>query len=182
MKIPRFLLLLVLSVLLFAPALRAGAATPASGGKLYVTIETFDPIKFNDYRHGLKQSGDLVLSTLKETAAASAKLAGLNDEVVVLDDDVKAPAGAPVLCLTWTDGRRTVTADLTENGKNHYLGVVSRKDMLLHPEHQRLMRMLTSAALPEAYRDAVVRTETEMNLYFALKLTVDHRARAAAKS
>jgi hypothetical protein len=52
----------------------------------------------------------------------------------------------------------------------------------LHPEHQRLMRMLTSAALPEAYRDAVVRTETEMNLYFALKLTVDHRARAAAKS
>jgi hypothetical protein len=181
MKVLHLPLLLALSALLLAPALSASTANPATGGKLYVTIETFDPIKFNDYRHGLKQSGDLVLSTLKETAAASAKLAGLNDEVVVLDDDVKAPAGAPVLSLTWTDGRKTVTADLTENGKNHFLGVVSRKDMLLHPEHLRLTRTLTSAALPEAHRDAVVRTETEMNLYFALKLTVDFRARVAAK-
>lgn len=182
MKTLRLLLLLVLSALLLVPALRAGAGAPASGGKLYVTIETFDPIKFNDYRHGRKQPGDLVLSTLKGTATASANLAGLNDEVVVLDEDVKAPEGAPVLRLTWTDGRRTVTADLTENGKNHFLGLVSRKTMLDHPEHKRLLRTVTSALLPEDRNDATVQVQTEINLYFALKLTANHRARIAAKS
>lgn len=181
MNILRPALLLALLVLLFAPALRANAATPASGGRLYVTIETFDPIKFNDYRHGRKQPGDLILGTLKGTAADSARLAGMDDEVVVLDEDAKAPEGAPVLRLTWTDGRRTVTADLTENGKNHYLGVVSRKPMLDHPEHQRLLRTVTSALLPEDRNDATVQVQTEMNLYFALKLTADRRARLAAK-
>jgi len=173
MQTLRLALLLVLVAMHLAPVLCARAATPAFGGKLYVTIETFAPIKFQELRYSRTKSGEMILSTLKETAAISAKFAGLNDEVVVLDDDVNAPEGAPVLRLTWINGRGTVTADLTENGKNHYLGVVSRKDMLLHPDHPRLTRMLTSAGVPDAYRDAVVRTETEMNLYFALKLTVD---------
>ena len=181
MKSLRLPLFLALSALLLAPVLRASAVAPASDGKLYVVIETFDPIKFEDLRHSRGSSGELVLSTLKETAAASAKFAGLNDEVVVLDEEVKAPKGAAVLRLTWTNGR-SVTADLTENGKNHSLGVVSRMDTLLHPDRMRLMRTLQSAGTQQDYRDATIRTETEMNLYFGLKMTVERRARLAAKS
>lgn len=182
MKTLRLSLLLALSALLFAPVLRASAVIPYASDKLYVEIATFEPIKFQELRSSRVQAGELVLSTLKKTADASASFAGLHDEVVVLDDDTKAPEGAPVLRLTWTDGRRKVTADLIENGKNFYLGVVSRKSILSHPDHKRLMRTLNSAAAPHAYSDASVRTETEMNLYFALKLIADRRARIAAKS
>ncbi len=98
----------------------------------------------------------------------------------MLEENAKAPEGASVLLLTWTDGR-TVTADLTENGKNTYLGVVSRVSFLSHPDHKRLTRELRSAVMPYARSDTAVRTETEMNLYFALKMTADRRARLAAK-
>jgi len=184
MKTLRLPLFLAMSALLLAPLLRASAdaPAPASDGKLYVVIETFDPIKFEDLRHSRGSSGELVLSTLKETAVASAKFAGLNDEVVVLDEDVEAPKGAAVLRLTWTDGGRAVTADLTENGRNHSLGVVSRMDTLMHPDRMRLMRTLQSAGTQQDYRDATIRTETEMNLYFGLKMTGERRARLAAKS
>jgi hypothetical protein len=181
MKTPRLPLLLVVSALLLAPVLRA-AETAASGEKLYVTIETFEPIEFNELRQSHVKKGEIVLNTLKDTAAASAQLAGLSADVVVLDDEAKAPAGAPVLRLTWTDGRRSVTADLTENGKNHYLGVVSRESLLSHPDHMRLQREVDFAFPSHVRRDAVVRTETEANLYFALKLVANRRARLAAKS
>ena len=181
MNILRLPLVLALSSLLCAPILRADAETPAAGRKLYVTIDTFDPMKFDELRYARSESGEIVLSTLKATAAASAKFAGLADEVVVLEENAKAPAGASVLCLTWTDGRRTVTADLTENGKNSYLGVPSRISFLSHPDHKRITRELRSAVMPDASSDAAVRAETEMNLYFALKMTADRRARLAAK-
>lgn len=169
----------LLFVLLLTPGLRAGVAPAAPAGKLYVAIDTFEPIKFNTYRYGRAQPGDLVLSTLKATAAASAKLAELSDEIVVLDEGASAPAGARVLRLTWTDGRNTVTADLTENGHNHYLGVVSRKEIPDHPEHQRLLRTVMSAVTADAQNDATVQVRTEMNLYFALKLAAAYHAGAA---
>lgn len=190
MKTLRISFLLGLAALLFAPVLRAAdangavapkpaATTPAvEAGKLYVVIEAFDPIRFNDLRHARREAGELVLSTLKETAVASAKFAGFTDEVIVLDEGAKAPEGARVLRLTWTNGS-DVTADLTEQGKNHYLGVVSRKDVLMHPDHARMVRALTMTAHPDAAYDVGVRTKTEMNLYFALKLIADRDARAA---
>lgn len=179
MKTMRFPLLVALFAVSFASVLRADTPAPASPGKLYVTIETFEPIKFNDYRHGLRQPGDLVMSTLQATAAHSAKLAGLDSEIVVLAEDVPAPVGASVLHLTWTDGNKTVTADLIENGKKHFLGVVSRKEIVDHPERERLLRTVNAAVPPEEHNDITVQTRTEMNLYFALKLTADRRARAA---
>lgn len=181
MKTPRLPLLLTVSVLLLAPVLRAAETAPPDE-KLYVTIDTFEPITFKDLRQSHVKKGEIVLSTLKDTAQASAKLAGVDAEVVVLDEDAKVPAGAPVLRLTWTDGRSNVTADLTENGRNHYLGVVSREPLLSHPEHMRLQREVDSAFPSHVRRDAVVRTETEANLYFALKLVANRRARLAAKS
>ena len=176
---------LFLSAWFFATVLRAADASAssvapaASAGKLYVAIDTFDPIRFNDLRQARREAGELVLSTLKETAAASARFAGFTDEVIVLDEGAKAPAGARVLRLTWTQGS-DVTADLTEHGKNYYLGVVSRKDVLMHPDHQRMLRAMTMNAHPDAAYDAQVRTKTEMNLYFALKQVAVRDARAAA--
>jgi len=182
MKTARVSLFLASLVVLLTPALRAASDVPVLNNKLYVTVDTFEPIKFNDMRHALAQEADLVLDTLKETAAASAKLAGISDEVVVLDYDEKAPKGASVLCLTWTDGRVTVTADLTENGKSYYLGVVSNESILTHPDRLRLQRAVNLAPRREDVYDATVRTTTEANLYFALKRTAERRTRLAAKS
>lgn len=188
MNLPRLLpLVLALAALLVAPVSRAAPATPAAPAepapapKLYVTIATFEPIRFQDYRLARKQRGDLVLPTLRQTAASCAKLAGLPNEIVVLDEDAPPPPNAAVLRLTWTDGSSTVTADLTEQGKNHYLGVASRYSMFDFPEHKRLTRALTAAALPDDRNDVSVATEAELNLYFSLKLVANFRARAAAK-
>lgn len=180
MKILRLPLLLALSALVLAPVLHADAVIPTVERKLYVSIDTFDPIRFDRLRHARSEPGEIVLSTLKATAAASAKFAGLADEVVVLEEDAKAPEGASVLRLTWTGGR-TVTADLTENGRNFYLGVPSRMSFWSHPDHKRLASELRSAVMPDASSDAAVRAETEMNLYFALKMTVNRRVRLGTK-
>ena len=163
-----------------APALRAAAETPAPPEKIYVTIETFDPIKFHELRQSRVASGELVFSTLTATAATSAKLAGVPAEIVVLDEGVAAPKGATVLRLTWTDGRSTVKADITENGKNHYFGVVSNQPISIHPDYVRLRRAMDLAPRQEEANDATVRSTTEAHLYFALKWVAERRARSKA--
>lgn len=180
MRFPRLPLLLTLATLLLAPFARANDDTDATP-KLYVTIEATDQIRFHEMRQARTQRGDLVLSTLRQRAVASAELAKLEGEVVVLDEKEMAPAGASVLRLSWPN-RGTVTADLTENGKNHYLGVVSRKSLLDHPDHKRLQRDLDVATRPDAFHDANVRVDTEANLYFALKAVTNLRARLTAKA
>ena len=175
-------LLLIFTALFasFASVVSANNKT-ADSPKLFVVVETFEPIAFENLRQGRKESGDLVLGTLRGTATASAELAQLPDEIVVLDEKENAPENAPVLRLTWTDGRGTVAAELIENGKKYNLGIVSREPLLSHPDYNRLKRQLDIAAMQaDARHDASVRTATEMNLYVALKAVANRRARIAA--
>lgn len=172
--------LLLIFAALFASVANANDNT-ADSPKLYVVVETFEPIAFENLRQGRKESGDLVLGTLRNTATASAEFAQLPDQVVILNEKENAPENAPVLRLTWTDGRGTVAAELIENGKKYNLGIVSREPLLSHPDYNRLKRQLDMAAMQaDARHDAVVRTETEMNLYAALKAVANRRARIAA--
>lgn len=174
----RTLFVFVFLALGLASGLRAAGEMPAPSEKIYVTIETFDPIKFHEFRQSRVASGELVFSTLTATAANSAKLAGLPAEIVVLDEGVAAPKDATVLRLTWTDGRSTVKADLTEKGKNHYFGVVSAQPISIHPEYARLRRAMELAPNREEANDAGIRSTTEAHLYFALKWVAERRARS----
>lgn len=73
MNILRLPLLRALTALLLAPVLRGDTDTPAAGRRLYVTINTFDP-QVRPTALRAFQPGEIVLSTLKATAAASANL------------------------------------------------------------------------------------------------------------
>ena len=144
---------------------------PAAAEPLYIAVETFHPIQFRELQTAADRGGELVFSTIRATAAHSAQLVGYPGEVRTLDEGAKAPAGAVVLRLTWKNAR-DVTADITRQGREKFLGLVSVAPLLDHPEHQRLTAAVSAALLPDARRDALVRAETEKNLYLALKYAV----------
>lgn len=162
---------LFLSCSLLVAALPVAASEPladAPDGTLYVTIDTLEPMEFKHYRRARADGRELILSTLKMTADAQARFAGYPGGVVVLDEDAEPPAGAPSLRLTW--GEEAVTAELITDGKPRYLGVVNRNPLSEHPDFNRMRREIDRSGSSDRKRDAIVRAETQMNLYRALKL------------
>jgi hypothetical protein len=135
--------------------------------KVYVQIDSPDLIFFHHYRLSQVDGHDLILNELKNTAAAQARFADYPGELVVLDAEAKAPAGAPVLLLYWN--RLTVTASLIRGGKEDYLGVVSRTPYDAHPDYINMQPKL-NRGLPAEQRDEDLRARTQMNLYQALRL------------
>ncbi|MDI1250297.1 MAG: hypothetical protein PSV13_15650 [Lacunisphaera sp.] len=168
------------AVLLLGAANLRAAETPApaaADSRLYVTIGYSDPIRFNQMRWARSSGEDLIIPTLKSSAAEQARFAGYVGEIIVLDEKTQAPDGATVLNLAWNDG--AVTADVTQAGKNKYLGVVNRQPLTDHPDFARLRRSIDTAGLPEARRDAAARAELQMELYLALRYLVHHQKTTA---
>src|SRR4051812_34174590 len=87
-------------LLLLASVRNVAAAAPAAAEPLYIAVETFDPIQFRELQTAADRGGELVFSTIRATAAHSARLVGYPGEVRTLDEGAKAPAGAVVLRLT----------------------------------------------------------------------------------
>jgi len=180
MKILRLPLFAALAGLLAttAPSLRAAAAAGVpSGDRLYVTIAYDDPIGFARFRLAQAGGAELILTTLKDSAAEQARFAGYAGEVVVLDENAKAPEGAPVLLLNWN--RDDVTASVTLNGKENYLGVVSRAHLSDHPDYKAMRAEIERNRLRAERRDAELRAATRMQLYQGLKYFVLARQKSA---
>jgi hypothetical protein len=181
MKTSRQFLFAGLSGLMFAWALFSRAAEVASapaGDKLYVNIEYYDPIRFDHMRYARSTGDELILATLKDSAAAQARFAGYAGEIAVLDEHAKAPAGAPVLTLTWNDG--AVAADFAHHGQSKFLGIVNREPLSYHPDFRNMQRSIDSAGLADARRDAAVRAGVQMDLYLALHYLVHYQKSAPA--
>ncbi len=178
MKSIRCALLTGLALLLSAVPFRLSAAdtvaatSPAT--KLYVKIDSPDLLNFHDYRLSRVDSSELVLTTLKNSAAAQARFAGYPGEVIVLDENAKAPDGAAVLLLVWDRG--VVTATFQQNGREKFLGVVSRTPLSTHPDYSR-MRQDIDQGLREYRHDAHLRATTQMNLYQALLYLRNYQAK-----
>ena len=163
------------SVLLL-PLAAASALTVAPATEtLYVRIDSPDLIAFHHYRLAEVNGTELILSTLKQTADDQARFAGYTGPVCVLDDNAKAPEGAPVLLLTWENER--VTATLMRGGREKSLGVVSRVSMATHPDYPELRKDLDKG-LSDQRRDAWLRARTQMNLYAALFILNRYKAKA----
>ncbi len=168
---PNPVTMLLLCCSLLAAALPVVASEPladATDGTLYVTIDTLEPMEFKHFRRARADGRELILSTLKMTADAQARFAGYPGGVVVLDEDTEPPEGAPSLRLTWAE--EAVTAELITGGKPRYLGVVNRNPLSEHPDFNRMRREIDRSGSTDRKRDAIVRAETQMNLYLALKL------------
>jgi hypothetical protein len=153
------------------PALTVSPATET----LYVRIDSPDLIAFHRYRLAEVNGTELILSTLKQVADDQARWAGYPGPVSVLDDDAKAPEGAPVLLLTWEGD--TVTATLIRGGREKSLGVVSRTKMSNHPDYPELRKDL-DRGLSEERRDAHLRARTTMDLYAALLIVNRYQAKS----
>jgi len=164
-------------LVLLLPAGTGWAAGTAPGEKLYVAIDYFNPIQFELMRYSWLSGEEIILNTLKATAAAQARAAGYTGELAVLEENAQAPEGAAVLRLTWVKGGN-VTADLTQNGRNQYLGVVNRTPIAFHPDHDQMQRRLNHALLAEEHRDMVLRVATEMDLFVALRYVVKYESKA----
>jgi hypothetical protein len=171
-RLPFALLLAALSLGLLAAD--AVPVTPTVE-KVYVQINSPDLIFFHHYRLSQVDGHDLILNELKNTAAAQAGFAHYPGELVVLDDEAKAPEGAPVLLLYWD--KLTVSASLIRGGKEAYLGVVSRTPYDAHPDYINMQPRL-NRGLPAVQRDEDLRARTQMNLYQALLLLRRHLAKA----
>jgi len=155
---------------LAAPAFAADSATPpARHPTLYVTIDALEPMEFRHQRRALADGRELILTTLQESAVAQARFAGYGGEVVVLAEKAKPPASAPVLRLTWT--AETVAADLLPVGgaKAINLGIVSGLPLTQHPDYDRMHAEVSRRTLKDERRDALLRAQTQMNLYLALQ-------------
>lgn len=171
MNMPRLALGLfclgLVSVANTAPS-SASPATP-SAPVLYVTIDALEPLDFRHYRRALVDGTELILTTLKQSAAAQARLANCPGEVVVLDEKVTPPAKSPVLRLTWT--AEAVAAELfpADGGKAINLGIVSGLPLTQHPNYDRMHAEISRQGLKDHRRDALLRAQTQMNLYLALQ-------------
>ncbi len=178
MKYPRLPLLTAFAALLlpaFSTAVRAetSASPVAAGDAVYVTIENFDPIRFDRMRYALMTGDELILSTLKSSATEQARFAGYTGTVNVLDENAKPPAGATLLTLTWNGN--AVSADVTQAGKSKYLGVVNRLPISYHPDFKRMQLSIDTAGVPNARRDAALRAEVQMDLFQALQYLVRYQ-------
>lgn len=173
------LLLLVALAALFLPVIATAAKdeSPAPsvglGETVYVTIEYFDPIRFERMRYGLMTGDELILATLRDSAAEQARFAGYAGTVIVLAENAKPPAEATVLRLTWNGN--AVGADVTQAGKGKFLGVVNRLPISYHPDFMRMQRSIDTAGVPNARRDAALRAEVQMDLFQALQYLVRYQ-------
>jgi hypothetical protein len=170
MKSIRSLLLAGVAALLSVVPLALVAAnvtiSPAAE-TLYVRIDSPDLIAFRHYRLAKADGSELILSTLKKTAAEQARFAGYTGEVIVLDDGAEAPAGADVLLLEWND--ELVNASLHRGGKKKFLSTVSRAPLSGHPNFPAMRADLDRGSRDER-RDADLRAKTQMYLYESLRL------------
>jgi hypothetical protein len=163
------------------PHLRAAQPVALPGAALYVSIDTDDPLAFDRFRYGRdsgKVNEDLIVPTLRARAPAMAEAAHWTAPIVVLAENAKAPAGEPVLRLTWSDGNAKVFAEYlpTAGAKPYFLGVVSRDSLAYHPTPDLALNRVLSATSEEAKHDESVRANTEMELYLALGLVEQHVA------
>lgn len=155
---------------LVAPAFAADTATPpARHSTLYVIIDALEPMEFRHQRRALADGSELILTTLQESATTQARFAGYGGEVIVLAEKAQPPASARVLRLTWTG--ETVAADLLPVGgtKAVNLGVVSGLPLTQHPDYDRMHAEVSRHTLKDERRDALLRAQTQMNLYLALQ-------------
>ena len=185
MNAQRLTLFTAFAALIFTGvAASATAETPAqpvaSGETVYVTIEYFDPIRFDRMRHALTTGDDLILVTLKDSAAEQARFAGYTGTLIVLDEKTKPPVNATVLTLTWNE--RDVAASVTQAGKSKYLGIVNRQPISYHPDYMHMRQLIDSAGLPDARRDAALRAEVQMDLYKALEYLVNYQKARPAQN
>jgi hypothetical protein len=179
MKSFRFLILVGVAALASFGPLRlaaAGGLTVAPATEtVYVKIDSPDLIAFHHYRLAEVNGTELILTTLKQTADDQARFAGYAGPVCVLDDDAKAPDGAPVLLLTWNGD--AVSATLLRGGREKSLGIVSRTSLATHPNYLE-MRKYLDKGLSEEQHDAHLRAKTQMNLYMALRILTRYQAKA----
>ncbi len=171
MNMPRLALGLIWIGLVSAANSAPSSASPATSSVpvLYVTIDSLEPLDFRHYRRALGDGSELILTTLKQSAAEQARLAHCAGEVVVLDDKAAPPAKSPVLRLTWT--AEAVAADLlpADGGKAINLGIVSGLPLTQHPDYDRMHAEISRQGLKDQRRDALLRAQTQMNLFLALQ-------------
>jgi hypothetical protein len=169
MKSFRSLLFAGVALLLVgSPASFAAKVTLAPAAEtLYVKADSPDLIWFHHFRLAEVDGSELILDTLKKSAADQARFAGYPGAVTVLEDDANAPDGAAVLLLTWNDG--VVSATLRRGDDKTAMGVVSRTPMASHPDYPQMRRYLDRGSREER-RDADLRVRTQVNLYEALRL------------
>ncbi len=155
------------------------SAVPAPGAPVYVAIEYTSPIRFDRLRYSLMTGDELVLATLKNSATEQARVAGYDGDVIVLDEDAKAPEGAAVMTLTWFDD--AVTAVISANGASKYLGVVNRAPLSEHPDYATLQRSIKWAPA-ELHRDTHLEARLKVDLWKAFALLVRYQKNMAAKT
>jgi hypothetical protein len=170
MKSFRSLLLAGAAVLLSIAPLSGFAAkftvSPASE-TLYVKVDSPDLIAFRHYRLAKVDGSELILSTLKQSAADQAGFAKYPGKVEVLDDEAVVPTGAALLLLTWNG--TAVSATVQRDGNSKEIGLVSRSPISSHPDYAQMRKELDRGTSEER-RDADLRARTRMNLYESLRL------------
>jgi hypothetical protein len=154
-------------------AAEAPTLSPATE-TLYVKVDSPDLIEFRHYRLAVVDGSELILSTLKKTAADQARFAQYAGKVEALDDDAKAPEGAAVLVLLWDGG--AVSATLQRGSQKKQLGAVSRAPLSSHPDYTQMRAELDRGSRDER-RDADLRARTQMNLYEALSQVQRYQAK-----
>lgn len=171
MNMPRLALGLLCLGLVSVAYTAPSSASPATSSVpvIYVTIDALEPLEFRHYRRALGDGSELILTTLKQSAAEQARLAHCAGEVVVLDEKAAPPAKSPVLRLTWTAD--AVAAELlpADGGKAINLGIVSGLPLTQHPDYDRMHAEVSRQGLKDHRRDALLRAQTQMNLYLALQ-------------
>lgn len=155
----------------------AGAAVTLSPATeaLYVKIDSADILSFHHYRRALVDGRELLLATLKQTAADQARLANYPGKLVVLEDDAEVPEGAPELLLYWNGS--DVSAALRRGSRERALGVVSRTPLANHPDYAQMRAAMNQGSVNER-RDAVLRSEVQRDLYQALRVALRYREKA----
>ena len=154
-------------------AAEAPVISPATE-TLYVKVDSPDLIEFRHYRLAVVDGSELILSTLKKTAADQARFAKYTGKVEVLDDDAKAPEGAAVLVLMWDGG--AVSASLQRRSQKKGLGAVSRAPLSSHPDYTQMRAELDRGSRDDR-RDADLRAKTQMYLYEALRVVQRYQAK-----
>jgi hypothetical protein len=165
-----FSLGLLVAALFSAPVLpaRVSSVDDATPPPLQVVVQAHDPIKFRQYRHGLADGKELILSTLKLAADQQAQFAGYPGDVVVLDEETEPAADAPVLRLIWTEDEAVAAELVTPGTKPRYLGIVSRSPLSEHPDYRAMEQEIDRSGSSDRKRDASVRAHTRLHLYLAL--------------
>lgn len=135
---------------------------------LYLRIETHDVQMFERLRYGENSGDEIVVSTVRTSAAEQAKFAELSRNVIVLPEGAKAPKGAKELVMYW--GLHDVTAELNDglHTKPKFLGVVSRTNFSSHPNSVGMWGEVNRAGL-SMRKDSMLRANTQMYLYVSLQ-------------